>query len=133
MSQENVEWLHRAYDAFNRRDLVAFLALCDPDVEFISYWMEVEGGGSYRGHGGVRRWWESLFAVYPDFTGEIEAVRELGDLTLARSCIRGHGAGSDKPMDRTLWQVARIRKGKGIWWRFFSSEADALEAPGLRE
>ena len=42
------------------RDLVAFLALCDRDVEFISYWMEVEGGGSYRGDGGVRRWWESL-------------------------------------------------------------------------
>src|SRR5829696_3125068 len=63
MSQENVELLHRAYDAFNRRDLVAFLALCARDVEFISYWMEVEGGGSYRGDGGVRRWWESICRV----------------------------------------------------------------------
>jgi len=73
------------------------------------------------------------FAVYPDFTGEIEAVHKLGDLTLARSCIHGHGAGSGTPMDRTLWQVARIRQGKGIWWRFFSSEAEALEAVGLQE
>jgi hypothetical protein len=30
MSQENVELLHRAYDAFNRRELEAFLALCTP-------------------------------------------------------------------------------------------------------
>jgi len=36
-------------------------------------------------------------------------------------------------MDRTLWQVARIRQGKGIWWRVFSSEAEALEAVGLQE
>ena len=50
MSQENVELLHRAYDAFNRRDLDALLALCDPDVEFISYTMQVEGGDPYRGH-----------------------------------------------------------------------------------
>jgi ketosteroid isomerase-like protein len=50
MSQENLELLHRAYDAFNRRDLDALLALCDPDVEFISYTMQVEGGDPYRGH-----------------------------------------------------------------------------------
>jgi len=73
------------------------------------------------------------FAVYPDFTGEIEAVRELGELTLARSCIHGHGAGSDAPMDQKLWQVARVRHGKVIWWRFWSSEAAALEAVGLPE
>jgi ketosteroid isomerase-like protein len=34
MSEENVELAHRAYDAFNRRDLDAFLAFNDPEVEF---------------------------------------------------------------------------------------------------
>ena len=43
MSQENVALLHQAIDAFNRRDLDAFLVLCDPDVEFISYLARVEG------------------------------------------------------------------------------------------
>jgi len=32
MSQENVELSRRAVDAFNRRDLDAFLALMDPDA-----------------------------------------------------------------------------------------------------
>jgi hypothetical protein len=31
MSQENVELVYQAADAFNRRDLEAVLALCDPD------------------------------------------------------------------------------------------------------
>jgi hypothetical protein len=52
-------------DAFNRRDLDAFLSLCDPDVEFISYLARVEGGEPYRGYDGVRSWWERLLAVYP--------------------------------------------------------------------
>ena len=33
MSQENVELHQRAFDAFNRRDLDAFLALADPNIE----------------------------------------------------------------------------------------------------
>src|SRR5215207_4777396 len=102
MSEENVELLHRAYDAFNRRDLDAFLALCDPDVEFISYLMQVEGGEPYRGHDGVRGWWERLLAVYPDLTGEIEEVRELGHLTLARMHMYGRGFESDAPMDQLV-------------------------------
>jgi hypothetical protein len=35
MSRENVQLHHRAHDAFNRRDLDAFLALMDEDIEFI--------------------------------------------------------------------------------------------------
>ena len=44
MSQENVERLYRAYDAFNRRDLDASLALIDPEVELTPRIMELEGG-----------------------------------------------------------------------------------------
>ena len=36
MSQENVELALRAFDAFNRRDLDAALALVDEDVEVFS-------------------------------------------------------------------------------------------------
>jgi ketosteroid isomerase-like protein len=35
MSQENVDLVRRAVDAFNRRDLDAFVALTDDDVEVI--------------------------------------------------------------------------------------------------
>ena len=40
---ENVELLYRAYGAFNRRDLDAFLALMDPEVELTTRIMELEG------------------------------------------------------------------------------------------
>jgi hypothetical protein len=45
VSQQNVELAFRGNDAFNRRDLVAFLALLDPDVELIPYEVSIEGGG----------------------------------------------------------------------------------------
>ena len=45
MSQENVELVYRFTDAFNRRDLDSFLALCDAEVEYFSHLVELEGGG----------------------------------------------------------------------------------------
>lgn len=49
MSQENVE-LHRlANEAFNRRDLEAYIAFCDPQIELHSA-VTVPGGAVYHGH-----------------------------------------------------------------------------------
>jgi ketosteroid isomerase-like protein len=133
MSRENVEILHGAFDAFNRRDLDAFLALCDPELEFTSYWMKVEGGTGYRGHDGVRSWWERIVDVYPDFTREIEEERDLGDRTIARVRVQAHGVGSHMPMSQILWHVAEYRHGQVTWWHFLATGAEALEAAGLSE
>ena len=48
MSQEHVELARQAYDALNRRDLGAFLALMDADVEALPRVVAIEGG--YHGH-----------------------------------------------------------------------------------
>ncbi len=133
MSGENVELVHRAVDAFNRRDLDAFLELCDPDMEFFSRILELEGGSPYHGHEGIRSWWEGLLGVSPDFSTEIDEVRDLGDVTVARYRLRGHGKGSGASMEHTSWQVTEWRNKKAIWWRVFVSEAEALEAAGLSE
>ena len=36
MSQENVEMVQRAFEAFDRGDIDALVALCDPDVELFA-------------------------------------------------------------------------------------------------
>ena len=133
MSRENVELTYRAHDTFNQRDLDAFLALNDPDVEFTPYEVGVQGGEPYRGHGGIRGWWEETFGVLPDLRSEIYEVRDLGDMTVVHGRLRGHGAGSGASFERTLWQVIEWRDGKQAWWCAFGSEAEALEAMGLRE
>ena len=133
MSQENVELVHEFTAAINRHEIDAVLALMYPDVKFIPRLVEVDGGGSYRGHDGVRSWWENLFGVWPDFKSEVEEVRDLGDVTVARVRLRGHGTGSDVPFEQPIWQVAEWRRKKCVWWHSFRSEHDALEAAALRE
>ena len=132
MSQENVEQHQRAADAYSRHDLDAFLAICHPDIELVSRHLELEGSGHLRGHAAVRRWWESLQSVYPDFTSEVEEVRDLGDVTVARHHFRAQGIHSDAPIEQTQWFVTQWREEKAIWWRVLPNEEEALEVAKLR-
>ena len=130
----NAELPGRAVDAFNRRDFEGFLALIDPDAKFIPLQAEMEGGGEYVGHDGVRRWWENLLSIFPDLQVEIDEVRGLGEMTVSKLRLRGQGKGSDAPLDQTDWQAGEWRDGRAIWWRTFRTEAEALEAAvGLPE
>jgi len=133
MSQENVDLYYQAIDAFNRRDLGAYLALMDPEGEFTPYEVSVQGGDPYRGHAGVRSWWEESFAVFPDLRADIYEVRDLGDRTFTHGRIRGQGAGSGASIERPLWVIVEWRNKKMVWWCVFESEAEALEAVGLSE
>ena len=131
MSQENVELTRRAFEAFEDRDLDRLLAMMADDVEAFPILAGMEGG--YRGHDGVRRWWTSLLGTFPDFRAEIVELNDLGDSTIAVLRFRGHGAGSDTPVDATAWQVTRFRNGKCIGWHVYTSEREALEVAGLAE
>jgi ketosteroid isomerase-like protein len=131
MSQENVELTRRVFQAFNDRDLDTLLAGLHEDVEAFPRLAAVEGG--YRGHDGVRRWWEQLLGAFPDFHAEILEVRDLGEFMVVVLRVRGRGAESDTPLDAAIWHVNQFRDGKVIRWRVYTSESEALEAVGLSE
>lgn len=131
MSQQNVDLVLESYDAFNRRDWDAFVALMDDEVEIESRLVAIEGG--YHGHEGLRRWWDDFLGAFPDYTLDIEELRDLGDVTLGHIRGWGHAADSATPLVDPSWHPVRWRDGKVVWWRNCSTEAEALEAVGLGE
>ncbi|MGZ8667559.1 MAG: nuclear transport factor 2 family protein, partial [Solirubrobacterales bacterium] len=58
MSQETVEVVSRAIAAINGRDIDAYLALCDPDVELINPVAAIEGPN--RGEAGIRNFFQAI-------------------------------------------------------------------------
>jgi hypothetical protein len=132
MSQENVELYRRGIEAFNRRDLDAFLALADPDVAGISRVLAIEGS-TYRGHRGTREWWNDLLDVFPGFTIEVVWVRDAGNSTIAELRNRANREGGAAPLEELVWQVSEWRNGLVVRWEIFERERDALEAAGLSE
>ena len=129
----DVKQHYLAADAFSAHDRDGFLAITDPGIKLISRHVALEGNGHLRGHAAVRGWWETLLSAYPDFTSQIEDVRDLGDVTIGRQHFRGQGIGSQADMEQESWQVTKWRDNKAVWWRSCLTEADALsEAAGLQ-
>lgn len=131
MSQENVDAVRSTFEAFQKRDLDAFLECFDPDVEYRSLVLEVEG--TYRGREGMRRWWGGLLDVFPDWNPQIVDSREVGRCVVSRVRAEGRGTGSGISRDKDIWHVAQVRDGR-LWWSvFLRTEGEALEAARLRE
>jgi ketosteroid isomerase-like protein len=133
MSQENVEQYRRLAEAFESRDLDAFLAFFDPEADFAPRSAAVHGGSPFHGHAGIRGWWESMFSVFSDYVAEIDEVRDLGVVTFGQARLRGQGMGSGVPMEQAQWHVVEWRDGLIVNWRTFPSESEALEAAGLSD
>jgi ketosteroid isomerase-like protein len=128
MSRENVDVLSRGYAAVNRGDIDGLLMSVHPDVEFTSLIAEAEGE-TFKGHDGVRRWWEQVVIPLGGLHGELEEVRDLGDAVLTR--VAGTYRPSGVEVHQTVWNVVHFRDGKATRWDFFRTEEEALDAVGL--
>ena len=133
MSQENLEikaLAHVAFDALNRGDLDGYLSLVHPEAEFTSMIAEAEGE-TFRGHDGARRWWKSVRATFTEVHWDYDLVQARGDRGVAMLRIQGTLSGIE--VAQTMWQAIVLQDGKAVWWGFFRTEAEALEAVGLSE
>jgi ketosteroid isomerase-like protein len=126
MAESDIDVVRGSHDAFRRRDFEAFLGYMDPEIEFTSLVLEVEG--TYRGHEGLRSWWDSILAVFPDWQPQVEDARQVGERVLLKVRAEGAGTGSGIGVDRAIWQVAEVRDGRIAAWRFFRTEDEALAA-----
>ena len=125
-----IDALRRTYEAFNRGDFDAAVAIAHPEIEFVP----VGGQASLRGAEAVRAWME------PDAFEEqrIEPLdfRVEGKKVLVRQHAQARGAGSGINLDLEIWTV----------WTFDDDllvtrvesylphqESEALEAAGLSE
>jgi hypothetical protein len=54
--------------------------------------------GGYHGHEGLRRWWDDFLGTFPDYTAEVEELREVMEAARARRyrCVR-HGPTEAEP------------------------------------
>ncbi len=130
MSQENVERIEAAYAALDRRDLQDFLAQIHPEVEFRSLIAEADGQ-VYRGHDGVREWWDAVPQALDGLRFEREEIECFRNRGINRMRIVSGSGGVEVPL--TMWQAWRTRDGLLCWWDGFRTEAEALEAVGLSE
>jgi ketosteroid isomerase-like protein len=130
MSQENVEAMRSAIDAFNRRDGESFDALLTDDAEIVPVRAALEGT-VYRGADAASQYCAAVDASWENLAWEVEDIREGENWVLALGRIQGRGRGSGAAIDaRGAW-LARFHDGLVTHFRTYAERSEALEAVGL--
>jgi ketosteroid isomerase-like protein len=132
MSQDNVEIVRRAMQAFSRRDLDAATRDAHPDVELD--WSRSRGveAGIYRGRDATRVFWSTFLETWDRIDVVPEEFIERGDFVVVLDRTRLWGRDGIEVAARNVG-VVRLRDGLILQWRLCRDRAEALDAAGLEE
>ncbi len=132
MSQENVEIVSAAFDAYFRGEMESVLRLIDPEIVVMQR-SEMPDARTRRGRAGVIE----AIALWPeqwdDYELKIVQMVDADDHVVVRTHQRGRGKGSGVEVEDEIWFVFGFRNRKIAEWRMFGAEREALEAAGLLE
>jgi hypothetical protein len=132
-SERNIEVQRRAIEAFNARDIEAFIAVADPRVEGHSTFAAVSGA-VYHGHDGLRRWHRDLEEAWGnEIRIEPEAYFALGEHTLVLWVFHGRGQHSGVEVTMPAALVARWRDGLCVYFKGYANREDAFADLGVTE
>jgi ketosteroid isomerase-like protein len=133
MSEENVEVVRRAWEAYHRRDNEAALALYDPTIEIDPSEQTGIDAGVYRGLEGVQDFFRNWLSSFGDLRTEVEEWIGAGDQVIAMVRTYGRGKRSGVPVDTVQAHLWTVLNGKLKRLQIFATKAEALEAVGLRD
>jgi ketosteroid isomerase-like protein len=132
MSQENAEVVRRIYEHLNRGNVEGVAEFCADDF-LIDMSERVFNPDTYRGHDGIRRFYQDVRDAWDSYRWDVEETLVTGDLVVAML----HCQGQSREGPQVDWRVAWLWKfrdeGKAVSLRFYRDRAEALKAAGLSE
>jgi uncharacterized protein len=134
VSQDNVELVESALDAWNRGEIEAFAGLVAEDVA----WVEVSGrpegeAGERLGRDRMRQSLESMLEAWDSYRLEVERIDDVGDRILAIVREVGRGRASGLEIDGRWGYLLTVQNGKIARIEAYRDAALALEMAGLGE
>ena len=134
MSQENVEIVRRAFEAFNARDLDRhYVEFFDREVEWRTS-VEDPDAATHRGLQAYKRYVERWLESFEGLHADVEEYIDAGDdRVFTWNRYAGRGRESGVPADWYLAIIFTIRDGKIVRAEEYFDRAEALEAVGLAE
>jgi len=132
VSKQNVEIVRQVFDAFNAGDIDLILAFTHPEfVVEVPPELSAEPD-TYRGHDGMRRYWDSFREVMQEIRFQPERLWDAGDDVVVAMRISAKGRRTAIPVEQRTYAVWSLREHRVIRVRVFASLSEALERVQLR-
>jgi ketosteroid isomerase-like protein len=121
---------HGFADAITTCDREAALAVCHPDIEFVSM-LEI-GGRSYRGHAGIHEYFRDIESAWAEWHVGVELVAEGADGRVAIvMTMRARGKESGLELTDRMAHIWTLRDGRLLRNAFHREPEAALRELGL--
>ena len=131
MSEENVKWIERFFELYNRREIDAWIALMAPDV---AWHVDPQDPDTtvHRGPEAVKRYALS-WAEMMDAKFEVLEVFEGDDQLVAWTRLDARGGASGVPVGQHWAFIFKLHDGHVTRVQETQDKQQALEAAGLSE
>jgi len=138
MSQENVEIMCRAFEAFNRGGAEAAISegFWSPELVWDLSPTGIPGLGVYRGYDEVRSFFaDDWFQAFPfaEWEVEVDELIDNGDQVIAIARQRGRGKTSGAEAELGQAHIFTLRDGEVVRAVSYLDREQALKAAGLGE
>ena len=121
----NVAIVERLFDAFERRDADAMVAVMAEDVVFEPASSELETREPYDGHAGMRRYLADLARTWAEFRVTIHEYEAAGERVLVRGRVYARSAIPAFITDSEIAFIWRVRDGRIVHGRTYTDPNDA--------
>jgi ketosteroid isomerase-like protein len=133
MAHEDIDVVQQLIEAFNSSDIDGILALTHPNFE-VEIPPELSAEPDvYRGHAGMRRYWESFHDALDEVRFDLEGYWEADDAVVVAMRVSAKGRRTAIAIEQRNAGVWRTSDGKALQANIFVSLADALDSVGLAE
>ena len=117
--------------AITSGDREAALAVCHPDIEFLS--MLDIGGRSYRGHDGIREYFHDIESAWAEWSVEVERVAEGADgRVVIVMTMHARGKESGLELAERTAHIWTVRDGLLVRNELYREPDEALRALGVQ-
>jgi ketosteroid isomerase-like protein len=127
---ENVEIVKRGFEAFDQGGVEALLEFVHEDFEATTPPGLASEPDTYRGHEGVRRYFDSFYEAMDDIRWEPHSFQEVGDKVVVEFTLYARGKSTGLEFGQPAVQVWTLRDGKGIGLELYPTLEEALAAAG---
>jgi ketosteroid isomerase-like protein len=130
VSQENVEIVRRALDAYREGDFEGALALGHPEI--VSTRVDPDAA-VFHGHDGLRQLMSDWVEGFEDWSYRAEEYVDVDDLVVVHIRQWGRGAESGAPVEADNWLVYAVEDGLITRVDIHSERAGAYAAAGISD
>jgi ketosteroid isomerase-like protein len=121
----NVEIVERGFAAFNEGGVEGIIPYIHPDFEATTPPELASEPDTYRGHDGIRRWFESFEDVMDEIRWDARGFREVGDRVLVEFTLRARGKTTGLEFGQDAVMIWELRDGLAIRVSLYPTLEDA--------